>query len=105
MAAQHERVAQNALARKECEQARWINAPADLLRKLTAVRDWEIAHHEERARAYRRRASIAAQGYLLESPDERLDEQFQREHGDLIDMARRAGRLRQTEDSWPESSA
>jgi hypothetical protein len=70
-----------------------------------AVHDWEIAHHEERARAYRRRASIAAQGYLLDSPDERLDVQYQREHGDLIGMARRTGRLRQTEDSWAESSA
>jgi hypothetical protein len=95
----------DARARKEREQATWINAPAELHRKLTAVRDWEIAHHEERARAYRRRASIAAQGDLLDSPDERRDVQYQREHGDLIDMARRTGRLRQTQDSWVESSA
>jgi hypothetical protein len=80
------------------EQARWINAPVELLRKLTAVHDWEIAHHEERARTYRRRASIASHGYLLDSPDERLDLHNQREHADLIGMARRMGRLRQTQD-------
>ena len=39
------------------------------------------------------------------SPHERLDVQYQREHGDLIGMARRTGRPRQTEDSWAESSA
>ncbi len=104
-AAEHEEVAQKARARKEREQAGWINAPAEKLRKLTAVHDGEIAPHEERARAYRRRAAIAAQGYLLDSPDERLGVPYQREHGDLIGMARRTGRLRQTEDSWAESSA
>jgi hypothetical protein len=104
-AAEHEKAAQRARARKEREQAKWINAPADLLRKLAAVHDWEIAHHEERTQAYRRRAAIAAQGYLLDSPDDRMDAQYQRDHGDLIGMARRTGRPRQTEDSWAESSA
>jgi hypothetical protein len=52
-AAEHEDVAQNARARKEREQVRWINAPAKLVRRLTAVHDWEIAYHQERARTYR----------------------------------------------------
>ena len=50
-AAEHEEAAQKARARKEREQAKWINAPAELLRKLTAVHDWEIAHHEEQAQS------------------------------------------------------
>ena len=77
-AAEHEELAQNARARKEREQIRWINAPAELLRKWTAVRDWEIAHHEERARAYRQRAAMAAQGYLLDAPDGHVDAECQR---------------------------
>jgi hypothetical protein len=104
-AAEPEEAAQRARAREKREQAQWINAPAEWLREMTAVHDWEIAHHEERARAYRRRGAIGAQGYLLDSPDERLDAQDQREHGDLIGMARRTGRLRQTQDSRAESSA
>jgi hypothetical protein len=68
-AAEHEEAARNARARKEREQARWINAPVELCRKLTAVHDWEIAHHEEQGRAYRRRAAMAAQGYPLDSPE------------------------------------
>jgi hypothetical protein len=65
-AAEHEEAAQTARARKERERAKWTNAPAELFRKLTAVHDWEIAHHEEQAQAYRRRAAIAARGYLLD---------------------------------------
>ena len=72
-AAEHEEAAQRARARKEREQAKWINVPVELFRNLTAVHDWEIAHHEEQAQAYRRRAAIAAQGYLLDTQDERLD--------------------------------
>jgi hypothetical protein len=72
-AAEHEEAAQKARARKEHAQAKWINAPVELFRKLTAVHDWEIAHHEEQAQAYRRRAALAAQGYLLYTQDERLD--------------------------------
>ncbi len=67
-AAEHEEAAQKARARNEREQAKWIKAPAELLRRLTAVHDWEIADHEERAQAYRRRAAMAAQGSLLDSP-------------------------------------
>jgi hypothetical protein len=57
IAAEHEDAAQKARDRKEREQASWINAPPELLRRLTAVHDWEIAHHEERARAYRARGA------------------------------------------------
>jgi hypothetical protein len=64
--AEHEEAAQKARARKEREQAKWINAPAELVRKSTAVHDWEIAQHEGQAQAYRRRAAIAARGYLLD---------------------------------------
>jgi hypothetical protein len=104
-AAEHEEAAQNARVRKEREQAKWINAPAELFRKLTAVHDWEIAHHEEQAQAYRRRAAIAVQGHPLDSADERRDAPYQREHSDLIGMARRTCRLRQTPDSRAESAA
>ena len=65
-AAEHEEAAQRARARKEREQAKWINAPAELFRKLTAVHDWEIGHHEGQAQACRRRAALAARGYQLD---------------------------------------
>ena len=65
-AAEHEEAAQRARARKEREQAKWINAPVELFRKLTAVHDWEIGHHEGQAQKCRRRAAIAARGYLLD---------------------------------------
>jgi hypothetical protein len=72
-AAEHEEIAQKARARKEREQAKWINVPVELSRKLTAVHDWEISHHEQQAQAYRRRAALAAQSYRLDPQDERLD--------------------------------
>ena len=72
-AAEHEEIAQKARARKEREQAKWINVPLELSRKLAAVHDWEISYHEQQAQAYRRRAALAAQGYLLDTQDERLD--------------------------------
>jgi hypothetical protein len=103
-AAEHEETARRARARKEREQARWSNAPTELLRKLTAVHDWEIAHHEEQSQAYRRRAALAAEDYLVVSADERLDAQYQCEQRDSIGMARRTGRVRQTRDSSAESS-
>jgi hypothetical protein len=45
-AAETEEAAQKACAHKEREQAKWIDAPPELFRKLTAVHGWEIAHHE-----------------------------------------------------------
>ena len=72
-AAEHDEIAQKARARKERERAKWINVPVELSRKLTAVHDWEIAHHEQQAQAYRRRAALAAQSYRLDPQDERLD--------------------------------
>ena len=68
-----------------------------MFRKLTAVHDWEIGHHEGQAQACRRRAALAARGYQLDEPDERRDEQYQREYADLIGMARRTGRLSLTQ--------
>jgi hypothetical protein len=97
-AAEHQEAAEKAQARKKRELAKRINAPAEVLRKLTAVHDWEIAHHERQGRIHRRRAAIAASGYLLDSPDERQDARYQLEHADLIRMAKHTGRLCHTED-------
>ena len=72
-AAEHEEAAQKARERKEREQARWNGLPADFLRKLSSVWDWEITHHVERARVYRQRADGAAKDPLLNSPGEWLD--------------------------------
>jgi hypothetical protein len=103
-AAEHEEAARKARARKEHEQAKWINAPVELFRKLTAVHDWEIAHHEEQARTYRRHAAIAARDCLLDLPEERPDTQHQHDHGGSIGKVRRTGRVRQTQDSSAGSS-
>jgi hypothetical protein len=72
-AAEHEEAALKARERKEREQARWNNLPAEFLRRLSAVWDWEIAHHDERARVYRQRVDGFARDQLLDSAGERLE--------------------------------
>jgi hypothetical protein len=52
-----------------------------------------------RSSKYRRRAEHAAAGYLLHGPDEARDADYSRGHGELIELARKTGRLRQTDES------
>jgi hypothetical protein len=46
-----------------------------------------------------RRAEFAASGFLLDGPDERTDGMDQKSHAELIGLAHRTGRVRQSDES------
>jgi hypothetical protein len=93
LAAHHEAEAERARDRKRKEIAKWINPPREHLARLEARYNLEIDHHDREGRKYRRRAEFAKQGYVLASPDENKDAEYQKEHRELIAMAMRTNRL------------
>jgi hypothetical protein len=98
-AAEHEEHAELARTRKTRELGMHINAPSEARKRMEATHDEAIARHEGQARMHRRRAEHAAAGYLLHGPDEGRDSEYMRANQELIGMARRTGRLRQTDES------
>lgn len=98
-AAEHEEGAERARDKKQREMGMHANAPEEARGRMEGVHDAEIARHESQARIYRRRAAHAAEGFLLASPDEVRDAEYQRHHSELIAMAQRTGRMRQSDES------
>jgi hypothetical protein len=98
-ATEHEEAAERARNKKKAELEAHQNAPEEARRKMVATHDATINHHDKQARVHRRRAEHARAGYILHGPDETADASYVRDHQDLIDTARRAGRLRHTEES------
>jgi hypothetical protein len=92
-AAHHEAEAERARNRKKAELAKHVRIPDEHRKRLEARYDTEIGHHEREGVKYRRRAEFARAGFVLDSPDEQRDADFRREHGELIKLAERAGRL------------
>jgi hypothetical protein len=75
-----------------------LNAPKSRLDALLAEADRHIAGHEKRGRVMARRAEHAEQGFLVSSPDEDMDADLQREHGDFYSAMHAAGRVRRVEE-------
>jgi hypothetical protein len=98
-AASHEEDAEKARSRKHEAMSAHVNAPDEARSRMSSMHDAEIRGHETKARVCRRRAEHAAAGYLLEGPDETRDADYQRDHADLVAMARRTGRLRASDES------
>lgn len=95
-AAQHEEQAEQAKDRKTRAMGQHVNAPPDARGRMEGVYDAQIAKHERQARVHRRRAEHAAAGYVLHGPDESTDADYMRAHQDVIELARKTGRLRQS---------
>ena len=98
-AAAHSLAAENARDKKKAALEAHQNAPEEARRKMVAMHDAAIGHHDKQARVHHRRAEHARAGYVLHGPDETSDASYVRDHQGLIDTARRSGRLRQTEES------
>jgi hypothetical protein len=97
-AAEHEEAAERAKDDKRKQLAKHINIPMEHRRRLEMAHDATIRHHEEEGAKYRRRSDYLRAGYVLDSPSERRDGDFMRQHHDLVDLARKAGRLRYSEE-------
>jgi len=69
------------------------SAPPHVKEKIRGEHDRTIAEHERMARVHSRRASYAAEGFLLHSPSEATDGTYMKEHAALHSHMQRAGRV------------
>jgi hypothetical protein len=97
-ASDHERRAEEIRTKKHRELGQHIGLPDEARGRLESSYDARIRHHERQGAIHRRRATVARAGYLHHGPDEGRDTEYMRDHHELIEMARRTGRLRQTDE-------
>jgi hypothetical protein len=98
-AAEHEEAAERARDDKKRQLGKHVNIPPEHRKRLEMAHDATIRHHEEQGQRFRRRAAYLASGYALDSPSERRDADFVRQHHDLLDLARKTGRLRYSDEA------
>jgi hypothetical protein len=96
---EHAEAAERAKDEMKRELGKHLNAPAEALGRMRGVHEAKIRHHEKQAHVHARRAEFARAGYVVDSPDERMDSEHQRAHAELIAMAHRTGRLRHSDES------
>lgn len=91
-AAQHAQAAEASRDRKQREMAATRHAPESARKAMELEHDRRIDHHDRRSRVMARRSEAAKGGYLLMSPDEHNDAEFQRNHSQAIHLAHKCGR-------------
>lgn len=97
-AAEHDEAAERGRDEKRRVMGKQTGIPDEPRLKLQMAHDAAIGHHEKQARIHRRRAALAGAGYLHHGPDEIGDAMYMKEHADLIGLAQRTGRLRQSDE-------
>jgi hypothetical protein len=98
-AADASEAAEKARDAKHADLASHHGLTAENRRKIEMTHDQKIGVHDRAARVNQRRAAHARAGYLLHSPTESGDSEYMQKNHEVVDMARRAGRLRQTEEN------
>jgi hypothetical protein len=98
-AADHAEQAERARDAKHQDLSRQHGVTEENRRRIEMTHDAKIAGFERQASIAQRRAAHCRAGYLLHSPSEAGDPAYMLANHEVVEMARRIGRLRQTDEN------